>query len=77
MAFASHLPAALAPDTRSVQLGGPTPGAWRVRVGKPMPGVFEVDYGLPLGAIIEDILRLVECSLDGEWEGQTRYLPLR
>jgi hypothetical protein len=49
----------------------------RVRAGKPMPGVFEVDRGLPIGAIIEDILLLVECSLDGEWEGQIRYLPLR
>ncbi len=25
----------------------------------------------------EDILLLAECSLEGEWEGQVRYLPLR
>ena len=25
---------------------------------------------------IEDILLIAECSLDGEWEGQVRYLPL-
>ena len=49
----------------------------RVRAGTPMPGVFEVDRGLPLGTVIEDILLLVECSIDGEWEGQIRYLPLR
>jgi hypothetical protein len=49
----------------------------RARAGKPMPGVFEVDRGLPLGAVIEDILLLAECSLDGEWEGQIRYLPPR
>ncbi len=42
-----------------------------------MPGVFEVDQELPIGVAIEEILLLVECSLDGEWEGQVRYLPLR
>jgi len=25
---------------------------------------------------IEDLILLVECSLDGEWEGQVRYLRL-
>ena len=49
----------------------------RVRSGKSMPGVFEVSRSLPTGAAIEDILLLVECSLEGEWEGQIRYLPLR
>lgn len=48
----------------------------RVRDGKPMPGVFEVGRGVPVGRAIEDIL-LAEYSLDGEWEGQVRYLPLR
>jgi hypothetical protein len=41
-----------------------------------MPGVFEVSRDVPIGRAIEDILLLVECSLDGEWEGQVRYLPL-
>ena len=49
----------------------------RVRAGKRMPGVFEVSRGSPVGAVIEDILLLAECSLEGEWEGQVRYLPLR
>ena len=49
----------------------------RVRDGKPMPGVFEVGRGVPVGRAIEDILLLAEYSLDGEWEGQVRYLPLR
>ncbi|MEA3339505.1 MAG: DUF5615 family PIN-like protein [Chloroflexota bacterium] len=48
----------------------------RVRAGQPMPGVFEVGLDVPIGRAIEDILLLVECSLDGEWEGQVRYLPL-
>src|SRR3954454_48188 len=49
----------------------------RVRDGKPMPGVFEVGRHVPVGAAIDEILLLAECSLDGEWEGQVRYLPLR
>jgi hypothetical protein len=48
----------------------------RVRAGQPMPGVFEVSRDVPIGRAIEDILLLVEYSLDGEWEGQVRYLPL-
>jgi hypothetical protein len=49
----------------------------RVRAAQPMPGVFEVGRGVPIRRAIEDILLLAECSLDGEWEGQVRYLPLR
>lgn len=49
----------------------------RVRDGKLMPGVFEVSRSVPIGLAIEDLLLLTECSLDGEWEGQVRYLPLR
>ena len=48
----------------------------RVQAGQPMPGVFEVNRSVPIGRAIEDILLLAECSLDGEWEGQVRYLPL-
>jgi hypothetical protein len=49
----------------------------RARAGKRMPGVFEVSRDLPIGAAIEDILLLAECSLEAEWEGQVRYLPLK
>jgi len=49
----------------------------RVRAGKPMPGVFEAGRTLALRAAIEDIVLLATCSVDGEWEGQVRYLPLR
>jgi hypothetical protein len=48
----------------------------RVRAGQSMPGVFEVSRAVPIGRAIEDILLLAECSLEGEWEGQVRYLPL-
>jgi hypothetical protein len=49
----------------------------RVQAGQPMPGVFEVSRGIPIGTVIEDLLLLAEGSLEGEWEGQVRYLPLR
>lgn len=49
----------------------------RVKAGRPMPGVFEVPRDLAIGAAIEDLLLLAEYSLEGEWEGQVRYLPLR
>jgi len=48
----------------------------RIREGKPMPGVFQVGAGRPAAEVIEDILLIIECSADGEWEGQVRYLPL-
>ncbi len=49
----------------------------RVESGEPMPGVFEVGRGVPVGVTIEEIMLLAECSLEGEWEGQVVYLPLR
>jgi Domain of unknown function (DUF5615) len=49
----------------------------RISAGLPMPGVFEVAQDIPIGVAIEEILMLAECSLDGEWEGQVRFLPLR
>lgn len=48
----------------------------RVQAGQQMPGVFEVTRAVSIVRAIEDILLLVECSFDGEWEGQIRYLPL-
>lgn len=47
----------------------------RVIAGLPMPGVFEVSQQTPIARAIEDILLLAECSLEGEWEGQIRFLP--
>ena len=48
----------------------------RVEAGLAMPGVFAVSQSVPIALAIEDILLLWECSLEGEWEGQVRYLPL-
>lgn len=49
----------------------------RIEAGQAMPGVFEVSRTAPIGQVIEDLVLLVECSLEGEWEGQIIYLPLK
>ena len=49
----------------------------RIARGLPMPGVFEVSLKVPIRAAIEEILLLVECGIEGEWEGQVNYLPFR
>jgi hypothetical protein len=49
----------------------------RINAGLPTPGVFEVSQQTPIARVIEDILLLAECSLQNEWEGQIRFLPLR
>ena len=41
-----------------------------------MPGVFEVTSVAPVAQAIDDLILLAECSFDGEWEGQVRFLPL-
>jgi hypothetical protein len=48
----------------------------RVAAGQRMPGVFEVGVSLSVGRAIDDLLLIVECSSDDEWQGQVRYLPL-
>jgi len=48
----------------------------RVAARQPMPGVFEVKSVAPIGQTIDDLTLLAECSHEGEWEGQVRYLPL-
>ena len=49
----------------------------RVLQGKSMPGLFEVGRHVSIKAAIAEILLIADCSLNGEWEGQVRYLPLR
>lgn len=41
-----------------------------------MPGVFEVSTSMSVARAIDDLLLIVECSFEGEWEGEVRYLPL-
>lgn len=42
-----------------------------------MPGLFEVSRRVPVGLAIEEIILIAEYSIEGEWEGQVRFLPLR
>ena len=42
-----------------------------------MPGVFEVGQEIPIGEAIVDLTLIAMCSLDAEYNGQVRYLPLR
>ncbi len=48
----------------------------RIVQGLFMPGVIEVKTDVSIRRVIEDILLIVDCSLDGELEGQIYYLPL-
>ena len=49
----------------------------RLQSGLSMPGLFEVSRRVPVGLAIEEIILIAECSLEGDWEGQVRFLPLR
>ena len=49
----------------------------RVRLGHRMPGLFEAGRRISVASVIDDIVLIATCSLDGEWEGQITYLPLR
>ena len=48
----------------------------RLEAGLPMPGLFLIPQNLQVGEVIEDLLLIAEGSLDNEWDGQIRYLPL-
>jgi hypothetical protein len=49
----------------------------RVQTGRLMSGVFEINRSVSIGVAIEELLLLAEYSLDGEWIGQIRHLPIR
>ena len=49
----------------------------RIAAGQRMPGVLAVSQSLPIGRVIEGLLLLAECALEGELEGQVLHLPLR
>ncbi len=42
-----------------------------------MPGIFVAPQELSISQAIEGILLIAACSLEGEYEGQVRYLPLQ
>ena len=49
----------------------------RIEAELTMSGLFEVSRRVSVGVAIEEIILIAECSLEGEWEGQVRFLPLR
>ncbi len=49
----------------------------RIAAGMQMPGVVVVGRAVSIGRAVDDILLLVELSLEGEWEGRILYLPLQ
>jgi hypothetical protein len=49
----------------------------RIAAGLPMMGVFVVPLPVPIKVVVEDILLIAECSVEGEWKGRVTYLPLK
>ena len=49
----------------------------RIAAGLPMPGLFEISQDVSIGRALDEILLLVLCSDQDEWQGQVRFLPLR
>jgi hypothetical protein len=49
----------------------------RVNAGKKMVGVFMVARRGNTDKVIDDLVVLIECSLDGEWENQVVFVPMR
>jgi hypothetical protein len=49
----------------------------RLRAGLRMPGLIEAGERVPVGRVIDDLLLLGLCSLEGEMEGKVIFLPLR
>jgi hypothetical protein len=48
----------------------------RVTSGLKMPGIFIFDDRFPVGKAIDEIVLLVDCSDQAEWNGRVVYLPL-
>ena len=48
----------------------------RVIGGLSMPGVFAVHEAAAAAQVIEEILLLVECSVEQEWNGRILYVPM-
>ncbi len=49
----------------------------RAASGQRMPGVFLLRWPYQVGQVIDELEVLAGASLDGEWENQVRYLPVR
>jgi hypothetical protein len=40
-------------------------------------GLFEAGRRVPVASVIDDVVLIATCGLEGEWEGRVTYLPLR
>lgn len=49
----------------------------RIAEGTEMPGLIATSQYMPIGDVIEELIMLAECSLEGEWNKQVLYLPLK
>ncbi|HSK73659.1 MAG TPA: DUF5615 family PIN-like protein [Pyrinomonadaceae bacterium] len=49
----------------------------RIAEDLPMAGIFEVPKKLSISEAIEQLVLIAQYSLENEWEGQVRFLPLR
>jgi hypothetical protein len=41
-----------------------------------IPGILLIEQTAPIGAIISDLLLIIDASDQAEWDGQIHYLPL-
>ncbi len=48
----------------------------RLAAGEGMPGVFILNDRFPVGQAIQEILLMVACSEQAEWNGRAVHLPL-
>jgi hypothetical protein len=48
----------------------------RLERGEPMPGLFAVPRSVPIGVVVDEVAVVCGASLEGEWQGQVRFLPL-
>jgi predicted nuclease of predicted toxin-antitoxin system len=48
----------------------------RIESGLRVPGIIEISATAAPGEVIDDLLILVQCSFDGEWENQIVRVPL-
>ena len=48
----------------------------RIRNNQRMPGLFVERKNFTVAELIEETLIILECSVEGEWEHQIRFIPL-
>ena len=48
----------------------------RAKAGLALPRIVLVPAGMPIGQAIEEVILILECSIDPDWEGSIWRLPL-